>query len=209
MLIIGFTNELSRFIAELVEAGIDVAVVDSDSNRVEGLRRELDVAAFVGNPLDLDLYREVGMPRADVVIASHTNDLVNMVVCSYAKHLGVPRIIAVISDSKLATILRELNLANDVIVKPNELSTILTDRFFNLRRLNIDQTQYLILLDSSIHTNLVDKSVEEIEKPDTHVIFIIDRENRVIYPSKEYRIQRDDKVFILTQRRSAQHVIGL
>ncbi|MCS7112198.1 MAG: NAD-binding protein [Ignisphaera sp.] len=205
----GFSSELAQFIAELVEAGIDVAVIDSDSSRVEGLRRELDIAAFVGNPLDLDLYKEVGMPKADVVIAAHTNDLVNIVVCSYAKHLGVPRIIVIVNNGKLASILKELNLANEIIIEPNELSAIFNERFYNLRKLDITQDQSLILLDSSIHTNLIDKSVEEIEKLDSNVIFIIDRENRVVYPNKEYKIQRGDKVFILTPPHNIQRIISL
>lgn len=149
------------------------------------------------------------MPKADVVIAAHTNDLVNIVVCSYAKHLGVPRIIVIVNNGKLASILKELNLANEIIIEPNELSAIFNERFYNLRKLDITQDQSLILLDSSIHTNLIDKSVEEIEKLDSNVIFIIDRENRVVYPNKEYKIQRGDKVFILTPPHNIQRIISL
>lgn len=209
VLFIGFSKELAQFITELVKAGIDVAVVDSDSNRVEGLRRELDIATFVGDLLDLDLYKEIGMPRTDVVIAAHTNDLINIVVCSYAKYLDVPRIIAVVNDNKVASILRELDLANEIIVKPGELSTILKERLYNMKEIEIDQNQLLILLDSSIHTKLIDRSIEELTEMGGQVIFIIDRENKVVYPNKEYKIQRGDKIFILTSSQNIQRIIGL
>lgn len=209
VLIVGFSKELTQFIEELVKADVDIAIVDSDSSRIESLRRELDVAAFVGDLLDLDLYKEVGMSRADIVIATHPNDLINIVICSYAKHLGVPRIIAVVSDSKLASILKELNLANEIIVKPSELSAILKDKLYNIKKLEVSQDLSLLLLDSSIHLNLIDKSIDEFMKLDAQVIFIIDKENKIIYPSKEYKIQRGDKIFVLTSSHNIQHIISL
>jgi trk system potassium uptake protein TrkA len=188
---------------------MDVVVVDGDSSRVEALRRELDIATFVGDLLDLDLYKEIGMQRADIVIATHTNDLINMVVCSYAKHLGVPRVIAVVNDDKIASVLKELNLATEIVIKPSELSTILKERLYNIKKIDIAQNQSLVFLDSILHMNLIDKSIEDITKNDSTVIFIIDKENKIIYPNKEYRIQRGDKIFVLTSPSNIQHIISL
>lgn len=209
VLIVGFSKEFTKFIAELVESGIDVVVVEGDAGHVESLRRELDIATFVGDPLDLDLYKEVGMQKADIVIAIHTNDLINMAVCSYAKHLGVPRIIAVVNDDKIASVLRELNLASEVIVKPNELSDTLREKLYNIKRIDISQNQALFLLDTTVHTNLIDKSVEELTNLEAIVAFITDKEGKIVHPSKDYKIQRGDKIFILTSPSNIQRIISL
>jgi trk system potassium uptake protein TrkA len=209
ILIVGFSREFIQLITELIKSGMDVVVVDGDSSRVEALRRELDIATFVGDLLDLDLYKEIGMQRADIVIATHTNDLINMVVCSYAKHLGVPRVIAVVNDDKIASVLKELNLATEIVIKPSELSTILKERLYNIKKIDIAQNQSLVFLDSILHMNLIDKSIEDITKNDSTVIFIIDKENKIIYPNKEYRIQRGDKIFVLTSPSNIQHIISL
>jgi trk system potassium uptake protein TrkA len=209
ILIVGFSREFIQLITELIKSGMDVVVVDGDSSRVEALRRELDIATFVGDLLDLDLYKEIGMQRADIVIATHTNDLINMVVCSYAKHLGVPRVIAVVNDVKIASVLKELNLATEIVIKPSELSTILKERLYNIKKIDIAQNQSLVFLDSILHMNLIDKSIEDITKNDSTVIFIIDKENKIIYPNKEYRIQRGDKIFVLTSPSNIQHIISL
>ncbi len=209
ILIVGFSREFIQLITELIESGMDVVVVDGDSSRVEALRREIDIATFVGDLLDLDLYKEIGMQRADIVIATHTNDLINMVVCSYAKHLGVPRVIAVVNDDKIASVLKELNLATEIVIKPSELSSILKERLYNIKKIDIAQNQSLVFLDSMLHMNLVDKSIEDITKNESTVIFIIDKENKVIYPNKEYRIQRGDKIFILTSPSNIQNIISL
>uniref|UniRef100_A0A7C5UUH7 TrkA family potassium uptake protein n=1 Tax=Ignisphaera aggregans TaxID=334771 RepID=A0A7C5UUH7_9CREN len=209
ILIVGFSREFIQLITELIKSGMDVVVVDGDSSRVEALRRELDIATFVGDLLDLDLYKEIGMQRADIVIATHTNDLINMVVCSYAKHLGVPRIIAVVNDDKIASVLKELNLATEIVIKPSELSAILKERLYNIKKIDIAQNQSLVFLDSILHMNLIDKSIEDLTKNESTVIFIIDKENKIIYPNKEYRIQRGDKIFILTSPSNIQHIISL
>jgi trk system potassium uptake protein TrkA len=209
ILIVGFSREFIQLITELIKSGMDIVVVDGDSSRVEALRRELDIATFVGDLLDLDLYKEIGMQRADIVIATHTNDLINMVVCSYAKHLGVPRVIAVVNDDKIASVLKELNLATEIVIKPSELSTILKERLYNIKKIDIAQNQSLVFLDSILHMNLIDKSIEDITKNDSTVIFIIDKENKIIYPNKEYRIQRGDKIFVLTSPSNIQHIISL
>ncbi|MCL9816848.1 Trk system potassium transporter TrkA [Natronocalculus amylovorans] len=87
-------GEVGTTIAASLAADHDVVVVDVDDDRVESLKYDLDVLAFVGDGTTLSALEEARVDNADLFIASTDNDQTNLVACGTAKTIGDPFTIA-------------------------------------------------------------------------------------------------------------------
>ncbi len=80
--------------AILSREGHEVAVVDRDSEICRRAGEELDVLAVTGNGASRITLAQVGVDRADLLIAVTDSDEVNMIACMAAKQIGVPQTVA-------------------------------------------------------------------------------------------------------------------
>ena len=88
-IIVGGAGEVGYHVARaLRDEGHDVAVVESDPDRLERVQ-EMDVLAIEGNLAQRSLLEEeADISRADLMIACTGSDEVNMVACAIAKTYG-------------------------------------------------------------------------------------------------------------------------
>lgn len=82
----------------LVSAGHELAVVDSDPKRCSAVDEAFGSVSVFGDCTDRAVLSRAGANRADAVIATSTDDGVNLVACQVAKHrFEVPRTISVVN----------------------------------------------------------------------------------------------------------------
>ena len=72
----------------------DVVVVEESPERIDQIRRKLDVMTVMGSGANTSCLDEAGARQADLVIAATSIDEVNMVACFSAKQMGAKRTIA-------------------------------------------------------------------------------------------------------------------
>jgi trk system potassium uptake protein TrkA len=72
----------------------DVVVIDQSEERIDRVRRKLDVMTVEGNGANPVVLEEAGVRQADLVVAATDVDEVNMVACFTAKQMGARRTIA-------------------------------------------------------------------------------------------------------------------
>ena len=98
----------------------DITVVDTDSNRLNSLINSHDILCIQGNGAVYDIQLEAGVEKADVVIATTSEDEINILCCTLAKKLGAKRCIARIRNPEyyyqLGFMREELGL--NMIVNP-------------------------------------------------------------------------------------------
>lgn len=94
IIIIGSGTVGSAICAQLVKEGHDVTVIDSDEVSLTAISNTCDVTALMGNGADIDLLRDAGAERADLLIAVTAMDEVNILCCYAAKKLGTKHTVA-------------------------------------------------------------------------------------------------------------------
>jgi trk system potassium uptake protein TrkA len=72
----------------------DVVLVDRDAKRLEQVSREIDVATLLISMPDLVLFSTLVDLKPDLFFAATGDDETNVVCCSLAKNLGIPKTVA-------------------------------------------------------------------------------------------------------------------
>ncbi len=198
---IGASEEVKNIIKNFIKEDHEIMIIDDDKNRIESIRREFDVASFLGDLLDFNIYSETGLHKADMVIAAHPQDTINIIVCMYAKKLGVPRIIAIVSDKKIADVARELGIANDIVVRGEEISTKIIEKMYNIDYINIDDENVIAIIDTNRLGQYIGRNTKELFDESIAILAIIVRDGSILHidHAKDYVIKDGDKIVIYTK----------
>ena len=94
IIIIGSGTVGAAICAQLVKEGHDVTVIDSDAASLTAISNTCDVTTLMGNGADIDLLRDAGAERANLLIAVTAMDEVNILCCYAAKKLGTKHTVA-------------------------------------------------------------------------------------------------------------------
>lgn len=78
-------GEVGSNIAASLAGDHEVVVIDLDEDRVDQLTYSLDVLSLEGDGTNVDVLREAGIERADMLIASTDSDEANIVTCGTAR----------------------------------------------------------------------------------------------------------------------------
>lgn len=79
---------------QLSKEGHDIVVIDQSAKALQHSVNVLDVIGIQGNGASIDVLREAGADRADLVIAATSSDEVNLLACIIAKTIGADHTIA-------------------------------------------------------------------------------------------------------------------
>ena len=100
IIVIG-AGHLGYIIAELLSnEGYDVVVVDSDEEKLEAIRNDLDVLTIHADGTSPSFMRSRDASKSDLLVAVTAMDEVNIIACMLAKKNGIPHTIARIRDPK-------------------------------------------------------------------------------------------------------------
>ncbi|MEM2907845.1 MAG: NAD-binding protein [Candidatus Hadarchaeales archaeon] len=110
IIIVGGGQTGSRLAKRLADRGNNVVIIEKDERRAHELAAELDVLVIHGNGADIDVLKDAGVDKADVLVALTQADEVNLMACELAKKMGVPRVIARVNDEKHARMFEELGV---------------------------------------------------------------------------------------------------
>lgn len=207
ILIIGATDEAINITRNLIVKGHEVVVLDNDRDRIDRVVQELDVAAYLFSITDLSAFMQAGIHRADMVLAIHPVDTVNILACVYAKHFNVPRILAVVGSQQTANVLERLGLAHNVLVKSKAVANMLMELLYNSKLIEIDEDHYIAMTEVSEGSRINGRSVEELEDNGVKVLAVISRENTVANIDKAYRMKVGDRVLIMVRKDRIDHVL--
>jgi len=110
VVIVGGGQTGSRLAKRLADRGNNVVVVEKDEKRAHELAAELDVLVISGNGADIDVLKDAGVDKADVLVALTQADEVNLMACELAKKMGVSRVISRVNDEKHVKMFEELGV---------------------------------------------------------------------------------------------------
>jgi trk system potassium uptake protein TrkA len=171
-------------------------------------------AIYEDQVMDLKVLDEVGIRKADVLVACTSDDANNLVLCYIARTLyQVPRTIGRINNPRHAWLfngklhvdvaLNESSILAHLIEEEMSLGDMMT--LFKLRR-----GQYsLIELVVSPDAQVVDAAIKDLHLPEQCVIAGIIRQGKMVVPRGVTTFDAGDEVLIITDPDGAEQLVEL
>ncbi|MEZ5382683.1 MAG: Trk system potassium transporter TrkA [Microthrixaceae bacterium] len=208
-------GEVGSYVAErLSRQGIDVAVIETDANRLRILEEEFDVLTVRGSGTHPSVLAEAGSAHADLLVAVSNDDEVNLVASLLAKQAGIPRALVRLEASQLrsddAQQLRTA-MGADLVIDPDEEAA--NDILQLLELPGASEVEVLaegevIIVGARLRADspLVGRTLLEVAEhyePNWDFLFgTITRDGETVIPRGNHRLLEDDAVRVLCKRRA-------
>jgi trk system potassium uptake protein len=182
----------------LRDAGHEVLVVEKDPSRAAYLVEDLGDVVAPGDACEVRTMKEIGMERADVVVAITGDDEDNLVICQLAKHrFHVPRAIARVNNPQNVDIFQRLGI--DTTVSSTKIifnlieQQIETDEVIPLAPLQRGNIE-IVEIDLGPNSPVVGKRIPYIQLPQEALIISIVRDGHAILPNMDVEFREGDSV---------------
>ena len=185
----------------LLSAGHEVLVVEKNRARADYLAEELGEAVARGDACEVRTMREIGMERADVVVAVTGDDEDNLVICQMAKlRFRVPRTIAKVNNPENEAIFPRLGI--DTTVSSTKIIFNLIEQQIEtneviplapLQRGNIE----IVEVDLGADSPVLGKRIPQVPLPEGALIISIVRDGNAILPNIDVQFRQGDSVIAL------------
>ena len=192
--------------SELSEVGNDVILVEREEGRLNKLVETNDVTGVIGNGASYETLLEAGTDTADIFIATTPTDELNIMACIIAKKMGAKYTIARVRNpeygSNLSFVRDDLGIS--LIVNPEmESAKNIANKLFFPNALSVEsffwQRANMISLKIEENSFLKDMHLKDLEVKQSEkvIICIVEREDEVFIPSGDFKILKDDVIYVM------------
>ena len=193
----------------LMAEGHEVMLIEKDRSKVDLLSFEFHDAVMEGDASTVEVLREAGANRADVVVATTGNDEDNLVICQVAKLMFLrPRTIARVNNPRNEELFAGLGVdasvsATKIINAVIQEQVKAGDMMIPLLTLKAGDIEIVeVQLTRSSH--IVRKKIKNLTLPTGSIFIAVIRSEEVIIPYGETEFQPEDRVLALVKRESEQ-----
>ncbi|HOK56656.1 MAG TPA: TrkA family potassium uptake protein [bacterium] len=193
-------GKIGSYLAKLFDEKNDVVVIDKDEKSFEKLI-DFNGITKLGDALDIDVLKEAGIEKADAIAVITSNDNANIVIGQVAKKMfKVPKVIIRISDPNKEKICKLLDIEtiNTTTLIASLIKEGLTKKIYSTHLIENEDFAIVELKNE----NFVGKKIEEINVNGELQIFAIIRGNKGIVPDKNFKIEKDDIIIGITERKN-------
>ncbi len=215
-------GEVGSYVAELLTRhGNDVAVIETDRDRLRDVGDRLDVLVVHGSGTHPHVLDEAGLTKTDLMVAVTSNDEVNLIAALLARQAGVERTVVRIEAESLrgrdAQQLRDA-IAADLIIDPDaETAAEILDLLDAPGATEIAQLAggevYVIGSILGADAPLVGQTLSAIAaryEPDWEFLVAArTRAGETIIPRADERLEADDHLYLVAKRRAKRDVLKL
>lgn len=206
--VVGVTDFTPGLVRRLLEQGHEVVVFDDVKEGVERLEAELDVVGAVVDFLDFDQLESFGFSKADVLLLSHRDESVNIVLGVYAKVVNIPRVVAVTRSRRVAEVLSKLGLASSIVIVGDVLERAVSSVLRGAEIVELPGGHVVAVLDTMVVGRLVGMSVADVkERCKPSALKVVDREGTLRDPPDEYVIKEGDVLVLIAERRGIEELL--
>ncbi|HPP30636.1 MAG TPA: NAD-binding protein [bacterium] len=190
-------------LAERLSASNYVTLIEKDPETGKRLAGKMNILVIQGDGCDINLLKQAGITKADVVAAVTGSDVDNLVVCQIAKDIfHVKRTVAKVNDPKNEKIFYQLGVdiaigSTAIIAKVIEDEVSWEDfiTLFTFKRGNLS----IIRIDLPETSPVINRSVNEIELPEDSVLVAIIRNGEITIPRANSILKEKDEVIAITK----------
>lgn len=205
IVIIGNGKVGLKLASQLSEEDYDVILIDKDEEKLKYASNSLDIFCIAGDGADVDVLRQADAGNADLVIASTSEDELNMLCCLLAKHIGAKNTIARVRNPvyykqihHLKADLRLSMAVNPEKIVSNEISRVLlfpdTNKVEKFVKGKVELVQFQLrensMLDGISLAEFYQKYQIKI------LICAVKRDQEVYIPGGDFVLHSGDKLYV-------------
>ena len=187
----------------------EVMVIEKDRSKVDLLSFEFHDAIMQGDGSTVEVLKEAGTNRADVVVAATGNDEDNLVICQITKLVFLkPRTIARVNNPRNEELFAGLGV--DASVSGTKIINAIIeeqvkagDMMIPLLTLKEGDVE-IVEVQLSRSSHIVKKKIKDLSLPEGSIFIAVIRGDEVIIPYGETEFRPEDKVLALVKRASEQ-----
>lgn len=187
----------------LAREGHEVVVVDQDPKVVEWITNRYDVLGVVGNGASVEIQKEAGINRAELVMALTSSDELNILCCIIAQKSGAAHVIARVRNTdyfkQMSFFQEELGLSmavNPEMEAANSISRML--RFPSAAKLEVFAKGRLEMAEVTLPRDTFLDGVSLRDLPGKLgaqvLVCAVQRNNEVIIPTGNFVLQAGDHI---------------
>jgi trk system potassium uptake protein TrkA len=192
----------------LLAEGHEVMLIEENRSKVDTLSLEFHDSIMLGDGSAVEVLKEAGANRADVIVAATGNDEDNLVICQVAKLLFLrPRTIARVNNPRNEELFAGLGVdasvsATKIINAMIQEQVKAGDMMIPLLTLKAGDVE-IVEVELSRSSHIVKKKIKELTLPPASIFIAVIRGEEVIIPYGETEFHPEDKVLALVKRTSA------
>ena len=192
---------IGRALAGLAaEEGHSVVVIDRDEEKCANILEEYDLLAVSGNATDKNTLEDAGIDRADALVATTSDDALNLMACWLAKKYSVRTLVSIVNQKEHAELFKEVGVR--ISENPDEIVA----RSLFLWAENPD-TQLLAAIEGGTIFEItvaegaqgVNKTVREASGVKDMLYIAIRRGGKLIIPSGDVVLLPEDVITVFTK----------
>lgn len=212
VLIIGGGN-IGLNVAQKLEADgrkVRVKMIERSRERAEFVADALKRTVVLnGDGLDLDLLEEANVGRMEAVLALTDDDKTNILACVRAKTEGAKMVVALVNDPSLIGLIAPMGI--DAYVNPRSTTVSSILRYVRHGRIravySIGDGEAEVIEAQVLGTSAVaGKMVRDADMPNSSLIGLIRKGDKVVVPKGDTRIGEGDVLTIFAMRESVAEV---
>jgi len=192
---------IGRSLAGLAaEEGHSVVVIDRDEEKCADILEEYDLLAVSGNATDKNTLEEAGIDRADALVATTSDDALNLMACWLAKKYDVRTLVSIVNQKEHADLFKEVGVR--ISENPDEIvarSLFLWAENPNTQLLAAIEGGTIFEITVAEGAKGVDKTVREVSGIKDMLYIAIRRGGKLIIPSGDVVILPDDVITVFTK----------
>lgn len=195
-------GRIGSIVAEKLEEEVNVKIVESNKDRSLELADKLHKALIIhGEGSDIDLLAKEGIMDMDVYIAVTEDEETNIISCLMARHLGVPRTIALVENTDYVTLAATIGL--DVAVNKKLSAAQIILKFIRKGQILSVATLHgvdaeVIELVAQKGSDITKKPLKDLEFPKGAIIGCVMSSNSVIIPVGTTKINPNERVVVFS-----------
>lgn len=203
LVILGGGN-VGLFLAEEIESchpTISLMLVENNKDRAAFVANRLSRTIVIqGDALDREILKEANVNIADKIVAVTADDKVNILASLLAKRMGAGQAMALINSTSYSNLMHSLGI--DSVISPQSLTASCILQYVRKGRIRAihslrDGFGEIIEAEAIGTSNVLGKTVEEINMPRSLIIGAIIRDDQILIPHKSTVIKTHDRVILM------------
>ncbi len=193
---------IGLYVARQLEDNMNIKIIESRSDKSEEIADFLKKALVIhGDGTDMDLLAVEGIIDMDSFIAVTGDDETNIISTLMARHLRVPRTIALVNKTEYLPITPTIGM--DAVVSKKLLTVNAILRF--IQKSTLERIASIPGIEAEIieiiaqnHSKITKKPLKNVQFPHFAIVGAVQRNKEVLIPTGDTQIKSGDRVVIFT-----------